>query len=144
MKETRLDLTPLRQAITSLQEGITLVDDTHWFNAQPATVQRTLMAGVIQNFEFVYEISIKMLRRQLELEAASPEEVDHSHFRDLLRTAGEKGLIRDVAAWFHYRTMRNITSHTYNQEKAREVFQGTRAFIHDARHLLEQLDARNR
>ncbi|NOR69735.1 MAG: hypothetical protein GQ532_08610 [Methylomarinum sp.] len=36
------------------------------------------MAGVIQNFEFVYELSIKMLKRQMELEVASPEDIDLS------------------------------------------------------------------
>jgi nucleotidyltransferase substrate binding protein (TIGR01987 family) len=138
----KLDLSALRNAIVSLQEGIGVVSDEHWFNAQSEAVQNTLVAGVIQNFEFVYELSIKMIRRQIEREAASPTEADYSDFRDLLRTAAEKGLIADVEAWFDYRKMRNITAHTYDHEKAKRVYDGTLTFIGDARALLETLDAR--
>ena len=106
-------------------------------------MQNILIAGVIQNFEFVYELGFKMIKRQLEAEAASPTEVDESNFRDVLRMAGEKGLIADVEAWFDYRRMRGITSHTYNKEKARQVYQGTLKFIDDARALLAKLEARN-
>jgi nucleotidyltransferase substrate binding protein (TIGR01987 family) len=138
-----LDLTPLRDAIQSLEDGIEVVSDLSWFNQQNHKVRNTLIAGVIQNFEFVYEICVKMLRRQLELEAASPEEIDHSSFRDLLRYGGEKGLLDDVEAWLGYRQVRNITSHTYDHEKAERVWQQTKVFIHDARKLLQRLEARN-
>ncbi|MET4001289.1 nucleotidyltransferase substrate binding protein [Marinobacterium sp. MBR-109] len=66
-----LDLSPLRDAIQSLEDGIEVVSDISWFNQQNHKVRNTLIAGVIQNFEFVYEICVKMLRRQLELEAAA-------------------------------------------------------------------------
>lgn len=139
----QLDLTPLRDAVQSLQDGIEVVSDEGWFNAQNPKVQNTLIAGVIQNFEFVYEICIKMLRRQLELDADSRDAIDHLGFRDLLRMGGEKGLIEDVEAWLVYRQMRNITSHTYDHEKARRVWEQTLIFIKDAKALLQRLEARN-
>ena len=63
-----LDLTPLRNAIASLREGAAVLADAAWFTAQAAAVQNTLMAGVIQNFEFElgkktienFELSTKM------------------------------------------------------------------------------------
>lgn len=143
MNQEKLQLQPLEQVIASLTDALAVIADTDWFEQQRPQVQNTLMAGVIQNFEFVYEISTKMIRRQLEAEALSPEEVDQSSFRDILRTAAEKGLIDDVEAWFRYRLMRNITSHTYNQEKAQQVYEGTLVFIEDARALLKQLEGRN-
>lgn len=138
-----LDLGPLRRAIASLEDGLEVVSDSDWFNHQPVKVQNTLIAGVIQNFEFVYEISFKMIRRQIEAESASPDEVDESNFRDVLRVAAEKGMVADVQAWFGYRKMRNITAHTYDHEKALQVYQGTLVFINDARALLARLEARN-
>ncbi|MET4001290.1 uncharacterized protein with HEPN domain [Marinobacterium sp. MBR-109] len=39
--------------------------------------------------------------------------------------------------------MRNITSHTYDHGKAEIVWQQTKVFIHDAKALLQQLEARN-
>ncbi|RYU61425.1 hypothetical protein EWI61_05405 [Methylolobus aquaticus] len=140
----KLDLSAFRNAIVSLQEGIGVVSNDHWFNAQSPAVKNTLIAGVIQNFEFVYELGVKMIRRQIEKEAASPTEADFADFRDLLRTAAEKGLIADVEAWFGYRKMRNITAHTYDHQKAKAVYDGTLTFIRDACALLEALDVRNR
>lgn len=143
MADTRLDLSALRDAVGSLEDGLEVVSNSEWFNAQSSKVQNTLIAGVIQNFEFVYEISIKMVKRQIEAESASPDEVDETNFREVLRVAAEKGLIADVEAWFKYRKMRNITAHTYDHEKAQQVYQDTLIFIGDARALLHKLEARN-
>jgi len=139
----KLDLSSLRDAVDSLLQSLAVVSDENWFGVQSSAVQNTLIAGVIQNFEFVYEQSIKMLRREMERNAASPTEVDFSNYRDLLRTAAEKGLIANVDAWFNYRKMRNITAHTYDHEKAQQIYQGTLVFIGDARDLLARLEARN-
>lgn len=144
MTDTRqLDLSALQEAVASLTDGLEVVSDPLWFNAQSEKVRNTLIAGVIKNFEFVYEISVKMLKRQIELESASPTEVDESNFREVLRAAGEKGLIADVEAWFKYRKMRNITAHTYDHDKAQQVYVDTLTFIADARALLQALEARN-
>lgn len=143
MQQQKLELSPLSNAINSLQDALNIVANKAWFSEQIVAVQNTLIAGVVQNFEFVYEISIKMIKRQLEVDAASPEEIDHADFRDILRTAAEKGLIDDVEAWFKYRLMRNITSHTYNHNKAQQVYEGTLEFIKDAQVLLKKLEARN-
>lgn len=143
MNDSTLDLSALQRALTSLEDSLEVVSDSEWFNEQSLKVQNTLIAGVIQNFEFVYEVGFKMIKRQIELESASPDEVDQGSFRDVLRLAAEKGLIRDVEAWFGYRRMRNITAHTYDHEKAQQVYQGTLLFINDARALLASLEARN-
>jgi nucleotidyltransferase substrate binding protein (TIGR01987 family) len=143
MNEPVLDLSALRKALASLDGAIEVVSDSAWFNRQPANVQNTLIAGVIQNFEFVYELSIKMLRRQIEVESASPAEIDGISFKDILRIAGEKGLIADVEAWFKYRRIRNLTSHTYDRDKALEIYRDTLTFVGDARSLLVALDSRN-
>ena len=143
MANNHLDLSALRGAVSSLEDGLEVVSDGDWFNLQSTKVQNTLIAGVIQNFEFVYEISFKMIKRQIEEESASPNEVDESNFREVLRVAAEKGLLADVEAWFKYRKMRNITAHTYDHEKAQQVYQDTLIFINDARALLIALEARN-
>jgi nucleotidyltransferase substrate binding protein (TIGR01987 family) len=139
----KLELSSLRSAIDSLVQALAIVGNRDWFDAQSIAVQNTLMAGVIQNFEFVYEQCTKMLRRELEKSAASPTEVDFDSFRDLLRTAAEKGLIANIEAWFSYRKMRNISAHTYDHKKAQQVYTGTLAFIGDAKDVLARLEVRN-
>jgi len=98
---------------------------------------------MIQNFEFVYEISVKMIKRSLERDSANAREVDEMSFRDLLRHAGERGLIADVTAWLAYRAMRNTTAHTYDHDKAMQIYRQTPAFVADARALLARLDDRH-
>jgi len=139
----KLKLDALRKALSSLEDSLTVVSDSQWFEQQSAKVQNTLLAGVIQNFEFVYEISVKMIKRQIEAETLIPDPVDHQSFRDVLRIAAETGLIADVQAWFDYREMRNNTAHTYDQQKAKAVYAATHDFIIDARALLRTLEARN-
>jgi len=139
----KLNLESLHSALQSLENSLEVVSDAEWFSQQSEKVQNTLVAGVIQNFEIVYELGFKMLRRQIEAEAASPDEVDTFNFRDVLRVGAEKGLIADVEAWLRYQQMRNITAHTYDHHKARQVYQGALLFLSDARALLTALEARN-
>jgi nucleotidyltransferase substrate binding protein (TIGR01987 family) len=143
MMSSSLDLGSLRGALASLRDAIDVVSDAAWLDRQSPGVRNTLLAGLIQNFEFVYELSAKMLRRRIELDSATPADVDLLNFRDLLRLAGETVLIADVPAWFGYRQMRNTTAHTYDRDKARQIQQGILAFMGDAQALLTQLEARN-
>lgn len=61
----QLDITALENAFNSLEKTIVSLENQAWFNRQEAIIQDTLIAGAIQKFEFVYELSIKMLKRQL-------------------------------------------------------------------------------
>lgn len=143
MKPPALDLTALRAALTSLEEALSIVDDRTWLALQSEKVRNTLVAGVVQNFEFVYEVGVKMLRRRLTLDAANPGEVAALNFRDLVRLGGQAGLVEDVRAWFNYREMRNLTAHTYDPAKARAIREAASALAKDARSLLERLEAAN-
>ena len=143
MSDAALDLTSLRNALRSLEAALGVSSDEVWIAAQSPAVRDTVIAGVIQNFEFVYELSVKMLKRRIELDAINPPEVDGLNYRDLLRVGGETGLIADVHAWFAYRQLRNITVHTYDHAKARQVYRDILTFVADAQALLAALEARN-
>ena len=60
-----LDLSPLRQALTSLEDSLQVVADEAWLQNQSAAVRNTLFAGVVKHFALVYELGMKMLRRQI-------------------------------------------------------------------------------
>lgn len=143
MTKKKLDLSALKNAVTSLENALGVAADEAWLGRQSTAMRETIIAGVIQNFEFVYELSVKMMRRQIEMESDFPEEVDNANYRDLVRTAGEKGLVEDVEAWFGYRELRNESSHTYDHEKAQKVYGSTMKFITDAKKLLAVLEKRN-
>ena len=107
------------------------------------TRQPESASGVLQNFEFDYELTMKVLRRELERESDTSGAIDAASFRDVLRIGAEKGLVEDVEAWFGYRQMRNLSPHTYDQDTAWRVYHDLRPFLGDARALLVRLEARN-
>ena len=129
-----IDRSSLRKALGSLQRGIT--------RATSAPEDEELRDAVIQRFEYSYELSWRMLKRVIEAESATPAAIDALSFRDLLREAAERGMVADVEAWFHYRYQRNITAHTYDEEKAASVFRTALEFLPDAQALLGALEAR--
>lgn len=97
----------------------------------------------IQRFEYTDELAFKMLKRQLEQELPSSDELDHLPFKEVIRVGAERGLIAVPERWFDYRDKRNITSHTYDEEKACEVFAVLADFSADAADLLTRLKNRH-
>jgi Nucleotidyltransferase substrate binding protein like len=63
--------------------------------AEPALAP-AFRTAAIKSYEYVYELAIRLIRRALELKAASPSEIDLMDFKTLMRTAAEKGLIDDL------------------------------------------------
>ncbi|HZK99067.1 MAG TPA: HI0074 family nucleotidyltransferase substrate-binding subunit [Caulobacteraceae bacterium] len=143
MKSGGLDLGSLRAAVASLEGALSVVDDKEWLAAQSDKVRDTLGAGVVQNFEFVYEVAVKILRRRLVLDAATPADVVALNFRDLLRHAGDAGLVDEIEAWFQFREMRNLTAHAYDRAKAAMIQAAAPSLARHARALLERLEANN-
>jgi nucleotidyltransferase substrate binding protein (TIGR01987 family) len=130
-----LELTPLMNAIDRLREGLVR------HHGEPADDQ--LRDGLIQRFEFTYELSHRTLRRFLRESAASLEEVDRMAFQDLIRTANQQGLLLgEWPAWRGHRDMRARTSHAYQAETARMVTEAIPGFLAEAEYLRDQLQNR--
>lgn len=99
-----LDLSSLQNTILRLKEGIQRYDQD--------TSDTQIRDGLIQRFEFTYELSHKMLKRFLESTSPSPAEIDALAFQDLIRTGNEQGLLlSDWTVWRKYREMRSKTSY---------------------------------
>ena len=129
-----LDLTPLENAVSRLREGLVRYEKD--------ITDDQIRDGLIQRFEFTYEISHKMLKRFLEMTSANPEAFDAMTFQDLIRTSNERGLLRkDWPAWRTYRDMRSRTSHTYAESVALQVVAGIPDFLDEGLFLLERLRA---
>jgi nucleotidyltransferase substrate binding protein (TIGR01987 family) len=130
-----IDLTPLSKAVARLTEGLE--------RYQRDISDTQIRDGLIQRFEFTYELSHKTLKRFLEAASASPGEFDKADFPYLIRSANEQGLLlSDWPTWRTYRDMRAKTSHTYDEQIALEVVRGIAPFLLEATHLLGQLTKR--
>ena len=133
----KLDLTPLEKAVNRLAEGLARYEKD--------TSDTQIRDGLVQRFEFSYEISHKMLKRYLEASSPTPEQFDGMDFADIIRSGNEQGvLLGDWPRWRNYRAMRSKTSHTYDEDVAVEVVRGIPAFLEEARYLLKQLQERNK
>lgn len=132
-----LELSSFDNAILRLDEGIQ--------RYQKDITDTQIRDGLIQRFEFTYELSHKMLKRYLEFTSPSPANIDELAFQDLIRTGNEQGLLlSDWARWKKYREMRSRTSHTYDESVALQVVAEIPAFLQEARFLNAQLHARNK
>lgn len=143
MNKQQLNLASLENTLALLQEALAVVTNENWFSTQKPAVQKTLLAGMLHNFKLVYEISTKMLKRQLAIDAASPEEISHSSFDKIFCIAAKKGLINQVEPWLKYRLMCTFTSQAYTQKKSQLVYKITPQFIVDTEELLQNLKLRN-
>ena len=129
-----IDLSSFEKALASLDRGMA--------RSLANPEDEELRDAVIQRFEYSYELAWKSLRRVLISEAASADSVEGLSFKDLIRLGAEKGLVVNPAAWFAFREERNISSHTYDADKAAEVFASAIDFAPVARELLLALRAR--
>ena len=135
MNELKLDISSFVKAQASLTEVLAVETKSEL----EATIRRD---ASIQRFEYTYELAYKMLKRYLEVTSPSPEFIDELGFRDILRMGGEVGLIDDVSAWFDFREKRNITSHAYDEVKAKQIFAAIPAFAAASGKLLSGLQSR--
>lgn len=129
MTSAEIDDGPFERAISRLAQGLAQAED-----APDDDLRRD---GVIQRFEYTYELSWNMLRRHLESVAPDPDGYDALSFRQLIRAGSERGLLRSgLEEWTSFRRARSITSHVYDREKALEVFSTIPAFLAEATFLL--------
>lgn len=76
---------------------------------------------VIHRFEFTYELAWKTMKKALEA-----EDVPAGPPRETLRFALENGLIADGSAWSEVHASRNLTTHTYDEAIAKQVYEFVR------------------
>ena len=135
MASNKLDLSTLHKALGRLDEGY----QRYLLDVRDLQIRD----GLIQRYEFTYEISHKMLKRHLEMTSPNPEIFDAMPFADLIRTGKELSILKsDWSAWKLFREIRAKTSHTYDEDIAQTVVQVIPDFIHEARYLAQQLELR--
>ncbi len=108
MTDDTIDLSPLERAINRLDEG--------WARYQRDVNDLQIRDGLIQCFEFTYEISHKTLKRYLQYTSATPTQYDTMSFADLIRLGNEQGLLLGIwSDWKRYRDIRAKISHSYDE-----------------------------
>ena len=138
----KLDLSSLRKAVESLEKTIKVADDRAFMSGLNEDQKEAVRAGVIQKFEFTYELCWKFMKRWLEVNLG-PVYVEGVSRRQLFRLSAEHRLVGDVDLWMEYHDARNETAHTYDENTAEEVFETAQKFLVDAKKLLQAIEAQN-
>ena len=105
--KVKYKLDDFQKALSKLE--IALKKDAH--------LDELYLDGTIQRFEFVYELSWKLMKSYLEyqgIEVVSPRETFREGFKE--------GIIKDATEWINMMINRNRTSHTYNEETAWDIY----------------------
>ncbi|MFP5237233.1 MAG: HI0074 family nucleotidyltransferase substrate-binding subunit [Acidobacteriota bacterium] len=130
-----MDYAPLGKAIQRLKEALRALEK------EPGN--DLYRDAVIQRFEFTYGLCASYMARYLALASAVPLESKMS-FPTLVRTAAEAGLLRSGwERWYQFREARNLTSHTYDEDKAKAVLAQIPDFADEAEYLSVQLNRRS-
>ena len=90
--------------------------------------------SVIQRFEFSIELSWKVSKKIMGTPTTAPKEI--------IREMAQNNLVSDVKLWLEAIDMRNLSSHTYNEELAEKVYSFAVEFIPELIKLKEKLNAK--
>lgn len=88
--------------------------------------------ATIQRFEFTFELAWKLMKAVLEYEG-----IETTSPRSSIREAWKQHLINDAEKWLDMQVKRNLSSHTYNEETAQDIY---RHIKEDYIGLLQALD----
>ncbi|MBL6689342.1 MAG: nucleotidyltransferase substrate binding protein [Pseudomonadales bacterium] len=85
----------------------------------------------IQRFEFCVELGWKSAKKLMGTPSTAPKQV--------IREMAQAGLIGDVEFWLRAIDQRNLSSHSYNEKLAEEIYQFSRDFLSEAQQLRDKL-----
>lgn len=127
-----LDFTALENSLQRLGKVVEIYKK----NPQDTIVRDSL----IQRFEFTYSITLKTLRKYFIERAFIVDDVNKLSFNEMVRTAMQLNLLKsDLAKWTEFREMRNLISHTYDENVALKVSGIVPDFYEEITYLLKEL-----
>lgn len=137
-----LILESLEKAVKALIGVLSRSQDVDLMGSLDSVSQNAIRSGVIQHFEFTYELCWKFMKRRLEVNLGSTV-VDGVSRRELFRLSAENLLIEDVEKWMRFHDGRNRITHTYEEEVAQKVYELIPEFLGEAKNFLEILKKKN-
>lgn len=104
------------KALQRLNKAIEIIEKE--LAKQTEDVDDLLKEGLIQRFEYSYELAWKVMKDYAEYQGI----VDLKGPRDATREAFKMNLITDAVGWMDMLQSRNLISHTYDEETYEELY----------------------
>ncbi len=115
-----VNIIEFKKAVSSLEKALDLPKDDI---SRDASIQR---------FEFCVELAWKVAKKKMGTGTTAPKEV--------IREMAQNNLIDEVEFWLKAIDQRNLSSHTYNEDLAEEVYNFAKNFIDFAKKLSKKLE----
>lgn len=129
MSEPNIKINNFKNALSRLKEGIAKYNGT----------DDLLRDGVIQRFEFTFELAWKMLKAVFEDEGL----IGLNSPKTVLREAFAAELIKEDELWLAMLNDRNSTAHIYNEQLAIEICHNIQEkYVMALANLLEKIEKR--
>jgi len=138
----QLNFDSMRKALLSLESALSFGGARLGSENVSQAETNLLRAGIVQNFEICYELCWKHMKRWLEYNT-TPGSMEGISRKQLFRYALENHLIDGFDNCTKYHELRNLTTHTYNEEIALDIVSASEDFLKDARKLLSVLEGNN-
>lgn len=90
-----------------------------------------LRDSVIQRYEFCIELAWKAAKKSMGTQTSSP--------KDIVREMGQSGYINEVSLWLKAIDMRNLSTHTYKEDLAEQVYAFAKSFLPELENLITYL-----
>ncbi len=118
------EISQLQNALGRLKEAL---------SAEPTQLNKD---ATIQRFEFTFELVWKTLKTYIE---ESGRDAMPASPKDVFRVAADLQIISDPAPYFEYLKKRNLSTHTYSEAQADEVYQAIKDFPQAVETILKKI-----
>ncbi len=105
-----------KQRLKNYSRAYALLDDAVRLQREKSLTELEEQ-GLIQRFEFTHELAWNVMKDYFEYQGIA----SITGSRDATREAFNKGLIADGEGWMEMLKSRNQSSHTYNEDLAKEI-----------------------
>lgn len=109
-----MDLEKLKDKLENYQQALARLTEA----VQEPDPNAYVYDAVVKRFEFVYELAWRLMKALIEYKGGGEPKFP----RDVFREAFAGGIIADGEVWLVMMKDRNLTSHTYDDIHAKEVY----------------------
>lgn len=124
MSKSKIKFEKFQKALLSL-EAIYL---------KPMQDDRSNVDATIQRFEFTFELAWKFLKDYF-----FERDIELNYPKEVLQEAFNVNLINNEDIWIKMLKDRNMTSHTYDEKLANEIFLSIKLYVPELRSLLNKI-----
>jgi len=103
---------------------------------KPITEDRAYIDATIQRFEFTFELAWKFLK-----EYFAGKDIVLNYPKEILKEAFTAGIISDENLWIYMLADRNMTSHTYDEKLADEIYKRIKNYVPAIKELIDTIDS---